>query len=63
MAESQRTEQKIMEKARNDNRAASKTSGEMSTEGIQCQEISSNECAVCFGAYEEDLADGEPECD
>ena len=35
--------------------------GEMSTEGIQSREISSNECAVCFGVYDDDLGqDGKP---
>jgi len=35
-----------------------KASGEKSSEGIQNHEISMNECAVCFGAYDDDLCDG-----
>jgi len=35
-----------------------KASDEKSSEGIQNHEISMNECAVCFGAYDDDLCDG-----
>ena len=35
-----------------------KISGDTST-GIQSQEISSNECAVCFGTYEDDIDESE----
>ena len=33
--------------------------------GLQSHEISSNECAVCFGVYEDDLDSdtGEPTCE
>ena len=44
-------------------RKSSRKAGESSkTErGLQSEEISSNECAVCLGAYEDDLdANGEP---
>ena len=30
-----------------------------SCDGLQKGEISNNECAVCFGVYEDDLMDGE----
>ena len=54
-------EQRLMQKTRKSKGAASTASGEMSTEGIQSREISLNECAVCFGAYDDDLGqDGKP---
>ena len=53
-------EQRLMRKTRKSKAAAAKASGETSIEGIHCREISSNECAVCFGAYDDDLADGKP---
>ena len=53
-------EQRLKQKTKNSKGAASKASGETSTNGIQSGEISSNECAVCFGAYDEDLVDGKP---
>ena len=55
-----KTELKEHRQANKENYARNRKYPTRSTgDGLQQGEISSNECAICFGAYEDDLIDGE----
>ena len=41
------------------NKENSSSRRSVAEDGLQEAEISSNECAVCFGLYEDDVADGQ----